>query len=263
MLAPEQAARLEAMAPGICLDTVRRALAADGTASPEGELLMDFREVDSVERLIQRIAEAMSPLGIDGWSIRSCTPERQAYSWFCKRDGTDYEVHERRAQRQWFLRVKPRLTYRQIVRAAPPDFAPSDRFAAPFDQPQRLAMQRVLMTTTALIAERDIPRADPDQRRHAIGRIRAVTSLFLCATNARRRPLHPAPSAHPVVRADDVMDEPALFRGLADAMSRGCVADWRSDADGYSWTTAGSPVRFEFYRTLAAVWYIRDVLRDS
>lgn len=257
-LTQDQAERLEEIAPGICLASVQMVLAA---TDPVDAPLMSFREVDSIEWLIQRIAMFMFLRRLEKWSMRSCTLKRRAYSWSF--NGVDYEIYEVPQQRMWHIRVKPLVTYQQLVDAAPLDFSKKGNSPPLFTPEQRLAMQKILMNTTAHIAERDIPDLEPEQLRHKISRMRAVTALHLCMANAQRE-VRSCPrgdhalaekTSQPIVHAVDIRDPAALFHGLADVMFNGAIRGWSLDSGVYSWTTPDR-IAYSFYESIG-VWYIR------
>ena len=240
----EQETRLKAISPGISLDSVRRVLEATG---PVDVLLMDFMIDDSTEWLIQRIAMTLFVAHLEAWSIRSCTPGRQAYSW--RFNGNEYEIYQDRAQRQWRIRIKERHTYEQIVELAPLDLLKDP--GTVFSKEQRLAMQKILMLGTTYVTERDMPITDMIFRRNRGARVRVIQALSSAMQTAKRAVRTGRVEHHQddcvVIAAEDVLDDcGVLFHDLAAVIERGEPKKWIKTDEAYAWTNSDG-ITFTFY----------------
>ena len=102
VLTPEQARHLEQIAPGIELGSVQKALEA---TEPVDLFLMHYREVDSIEWLIQRIAMAMFLPKLQNWYIASSSRHAHSYHWAF--NGMAYEIYAKHPQRRWHIRASP------------------------------------------------------------------------------------------------------------------------------------------------------------
>ena len=254
----EQEARLKAIAPGICLDNVRRVLEATG---PVDVLLMNFMIDDSTEWMIQRIAMTLFVAHLEAWSIRSCTPGRQAYSW--RFNGNEYEIYQDRAQRQWRIRIKEKLTYKQIVEQAPLDLCKDP--GSVFSKEQRLAMQKILMLGTTYATERDMPITDMIFRRNRDARVRVIQALSRVMQTAKRAVRTGHVEHHQddcvVIAAEDVLDDYGfLFHDLAAVIERGGPKKWVDADEAYAWTNSDG-ITFTFYLH-NTYWFLKLDMSD-
>jgi hypothetical protein len=211
-LTQEQITHLQATAPGVHIDSVRRILAA--TAATDLPLV-PFWECDSLEWAVHRLAMIAFIRDLPKWSTRSWRLGRQAYTW--EFNGNEYEIYEDRERRQYRIRLKPRVPYEQIVDSA----VRRDSMKG--------ALLRLIMLHTVFIAERDVPRNDWRALERAAARrhmLRVIDIVLGCPPRVQHWHF---------IFDKEITHRQKLFGGLARVMAGGPPSDWHESPTRFSW----------------------------